>query len=143
MDKNTSTLPNLEYKADEQLNYFEINEHDNYSMIKNLNASKVHRRDNISISMIKLYGKTIAISLKLIFQSVLEEGVFPDDWKKSNVVPFHKRDTKNLIKNYRPISLLAIFSKVPEKLIFNSLFNCFIQNKLFTERQSGFIPDDS
>ena len=99
-------------------------------MIKNLNASKVHRRDNISISMIKLYGKTIAISLKLIFQSVLEEGVFPDDWKKSNVVPFHKRDTKNLIKNYRPISLLAIF-------------NCFIQNKLFTERQSGFIPDDS
>ena len=143
MDKNTSTLPNLEYKADEQLNYFEINEHDNFSMIKNLNASKVHRRDNISISMIKLYGKTIAISLKLIFQSVLEEGVFPDDWKKSNVVPFHKRDTKNLIKNYRPISLLAIFSKVPEKLIFNSLFNCFIQNKLFTERQSGFIPDDS
>ena len=60
--------------------------------------------------------------------------------KKSNVVPIHKRDSKNLIKSYQPISLLLIFSKVFERLIFNSLFNYFIQNKLFTESQSGFIP---
>ena len=88
-------------------------------------------------------GKTIAIPLKLIFRSILEESMFPDDWKKSNVVPIHKRDSKNLIQNYRPISLLSIFSKIFERLIFNSLFNYFIQNKLFTECQSGFIPDDS
>ena len=69
--------------------------------------------------------------------------MFPDDWEKSNVVPTHKRDSKNLIKNYRPISLLPIFSKIFERLIFNSLFNYFIQNKLFTECQSGFIPGDS
>ena len=74
---------------------------------------------------------------------MLEESVFPDDQKKSNVVPIHKRDSKNLIKNYRPISLLPIFSKIFERLIFNSLFNYFIQNKLFTECQSGFIPGDS
>ena len=47
-----------------------------------------------------------------------------------------------LIKNYRPISLLSIFSKVFERLIFNSLVNYFIENKLFTECQSGFIPGD-
>ena len=74
---------------------------------------------------------------------MLEEGVFPDDWKKSNVVPVHKRNSKNLIRNHRPISLLPTFSKVFERLIFNSLFNYFIQNKLFTECQSGFIPGDS
>ena len=64
---------------------------------------------------------------------MLGEGVFPDDWKKSNVVPIHKRDSKYLIKNYRPINLLPIFSKVVERLIFSSLFNYFIQKKLFTE----------
>ena len=48
-----------------------------------------------------------------------------------------------MIKNHRPIRLLSIFSKVFERLIFNSLFNYFIQNKLFTECQSGFIPGDS
>ena len=82
--------------------------------------------DKISIRMVKLCGKAIIIPLKLIFPSMLEEGVFLDDWKKNNVGPIHKRDSKNLIKNYRPIRLLPIFSKVFERLIFNSLFNYFI-----------------
>ena len=93
--------------------------------------------------MINLCGKTVAVPLKLIFRLMLEEGVFPDDWKNSNVVPIQKRDSKNLIKNYRPISLVPIFSKIFEKLKFDSSFNSFIQNKLFTKCQSGFIPDDS
>ena len=53
------------------------------------------------------------------------------------------RESKNLIKSYRPVSLLPIFSKVFERLIFNALFNFFLQNKLFTPCQSGFIPGDS
>ena len=141
--KNASTISNLEYKTDTRLNHFEIHENDILSIIKSLNASKAHGWDKISSRMIKLCGKTIAIPLKLIFRSILEESVFPDDWKKSNVVPIHKRDSKNLIKHYRPISLLPIFSKIFERLIFNFLFNYFIQNKLFTECQSGFIPGDS
>ena len=90
--------------------------------------------------MIKLCGQTIAVPLKLIFRSMLEEGVFPKDWKKGNVVPIHKRDSKNLVKNYRPVSLFPIFCKIFERFVFTSLFYYFIQNKLFT--QSGFIPSD-
>ena len=63
--------------------------------------------------------------------------------KKRNVVPIHKKVSKNLIKNYPPISLLPIFSKVFERLIFNSLFHYFLQNKLITVCQPGFIPGDS
>ena len=40
--KNASTLPNLGYKTDERLNYFERKENDILSKIKNLNASKAH-----------------------------------------------------------------------------------------------------
>ena len=54
-----------------------------------------------------------------------------------------KRDSKDLIKNYRPISLLPIFSKVFERLVSNSLFNYFVRNKLFNECKSGIIPGDS
>ena len=68
---------------------------------------------------------------------------FPEDWKKSNVVPIHKKESKTLIKSYRPISLIPIFSSVFERLVFNALFNFFLQNKLFTPCQSGFIPGDS
>ena len=95
--------------------------------MKNLNLGKAHGWDNISIRMIKLCGKSIALPLSLIFQSILNDGVFPDDWKKSNV-PCHKKDSKNLIKNFRQISVLPIFSKVFERSTYNSLYNYFIQN---------------
>ena len=70
---------------------------------------------------------------------MLEEGIFLDDWKKSNVVPVHKKESTNLIKNYHPISLLPIFSKVFERLMFNSLYNYFMQNKLFTECKVSYL----
>ena len=93
--------------------------------------------------MIQLCGKEILLPLQLLFKSMLEEGIFPDDWKKSNVVPVHKKESTNLIKNYRPISLLPIFSIIFERLVFDSVYNYLIQNKLFTECQSGFTPGGS
>ena len=98
-------------------------------MIKNLNVNKAHRWDQLSITMIEACGNSISLPLKFIFKSMIKEGVFPEDWKKSNVVPIHKKESKNIIKNYRPISLLPIFSKVFERLVFNALCYFFMQNK--------------
>ena len=47
-----------------------------------------------SIRMVKLCAKSIALPLSVIFQSILNDGVFPDDWKKNNVAPCHKKDRK-------------------------------------------------
>ena len=58
-------------------------------------------------------------------------------------MPVHKKEAKTLIKNNRLISLLPIFAKIFEKIIYNSLFKHFLSNKLFTPSQSGFIPRDS
>ena len=92
--------------------------------------------------MVKMYNKTLVYPLKLIFKASIQEGVFPDCWKKANVVPIHKRKSKNLLKNYKPISLLPIFGKIYERIIFKELFNHFHQNQLFTKCQSGFLPGD-
>ena len=48
-----------------------------------------------------------------------------------------------LVKNYRPVSLLPIFGKMFERVIYNSLFNYFQSNRLSTPSQSGFLPGDS
>ena len=58
------------------------------------------------------------------------------------VVPVHEQEDKNLIKIIT-ISLLTIFGKVFERVIYNSLFNYFTSNKFFTLSQSGFLPGDS
>ena len=47
------------------------------------------------------------------------------------------------VRNYHPISLLPIFGKMFERVIYNSLFNYFQSNRLFTPSQSGFLPGDS
>ena len=75
--------------------------------------------------------------------SFLEDGLYPNNRKKSNVVPIYKKESKNLIENYKPISLLPVFGKVLERIIFNSMLNYFLENKLFNKCQSGFLPGDS
>ena len=62
---------------------------------------------------------------------------------KSNIVPVHKKGDKQLIKNYRPVSLLPIFRKLLEKLMFNLIFNFIDTRNMFPVNQSRFRRDDS
>ena len=73
----------------------------------------------------------------------LETGVFPSEWKKGNIVPINKKGDKQWLQNYRPVSLLPICGKILERLIFNEMFEFFIENKLISSSQSGFKPGDS
>ena len=68
---------------------------------------------------------------------------FPKEWKEANIIPVHKKGDKQLITNYRPVSLLPICGKVFEKIIFNSLFVYLNNNNLLNSNQSGFRPGDS
>ena len=63
--------------------------------------------------------------------------------EKANVVPVHKKGNKQSLENYRPISLLAICSKIFERLIYNEMFTFFTENNLISPNQSGFRPRDS
>ena len=93
--------------------------------------------------MLKLGSPSIIKPLSIIFQNCLKSSNFPDDWKKGNIVPVHKKNSKQLVNNYRPASLLPICSKNFEKVIFDSIFNFMIQNNLMNSCQSGFRPNDS
>ena len=61
----------------------------------------------------------------------------------ANVVPIHKRDDKQNVNNYRPASLLPIFGKIFERLIYNEMYSFFIENDLISSNQSGFKQGDS
>ena len=64
-------------------------------------------------------------------------------WKKANKVPVHKRNLKHPKQNYRPISLLPIFGKILEKLIFDTLYQHLDVNNVLNPNHSGFRPGDS
>ena len=79
----------------------------------------------------------------MIFKQCTETGFFPSEWKKANIVPIHKKGDKQTLENYRPVSLLPICEKILEGLMFNEMFNFFIEKKLILSNQSGFKLGDS
>ena len=86
---------------------------------------------------------TLILPLHIIFKNILPTSIYSDMWKLANVTPIFKKGDKQLITNYRPISLLPICGKIFEKMIFNNLYNYLHLNGLITENQSGFRPVDS
>ena len=106
-------------------------------LYKNLDSNKAHGHDMISMRILKIWGKSIIKPLLIIYKKCLEKGCFRNEWKKANV-PVQKKNGKELLKNYRPIYLLPICGKFPERFFSNSMFEFFIQNNLITPKQSCF-----
>ena len=88
-------------------------------LISSLNANKAHGCDAISVAMIKICDKSIVDPFCCIFERCIEIGMYPTQWKKANIIPVHKKGCKQDKNNYRPISLLPVFGKVFEKLLFD------------------------
>ena len=82
-----------------------------------------HGHDMISIRILKLCGPSLSKLISVIFKSSLSQMKFFIGWKKGNVVTIHKNGDKQCIKNYWPVSLLPICSKIFERLLFK---NCTI-----------------
>ena len=81
-------------KKHESLSTINFSTDDILKIIRNLDSNKAHGHDMISIRMIKICDTSICRPLKLIFQACLESGKFPNEWKKANVVPVHKKGDK-------------------------------------------------
>ena len=96
--KNDSKLPFFSYKTEEILASFDIKDDYLLPIINKLYVDKAHGWDQLSIRMIYSCGDSITFLLKLIFRSMTNGNLFSYDWKKSNVVPIHKKESKNQIK---------------------------------------------
>ena len=81
----------------------------------------------------------ISYILAELFNMCLKESYFPDCWKVSSVVPVFKNvGERSTAKNYRPVSLLSVVSKVFEKLVNNRIADHLEKCDLFSDFQYGF-----
>ena len=117
--KNGSVLPKSQiFLTQSRISTLHFDEEELIKIIRNLNVHKAHGHDDISIRMIKICDKSILKSLILLFENSTKSSFYPDIWKKSNIIPVHKKNDKQLVNNYQPISLLPIFGKIFGKIIF-------------------------
>ena len=101
-------------------------------LIKKLDPNKVQGHEMINIRMLKLCQDSIWKLLKIIFKNCLEEGIYPNEWKKANVALIHTKNNKQILSKYGTVSLLPVCSKILERLIYNSIYKHINDNNLLS-----------
>ena len=105
----------------------------------NLDLSKASGPDFIPVVVLKNCEPELSYILTELFNKCLKESCFPDCWKVSSVVPVFKNvGERSTAKNYRPVSLLSVVSKVFEKLVNNRFVDHLENCGLFSDFQYGF-----
>ena len=115
-----------------RLGSLDFNEGKILKIISAPDINKVHGHDDISIRTIKTCDESLLKPLFILFKNLLKFSYYPDIWKKSNIILAHKKNDKQLVNNYRPISLLPIFGKIFEKRIFNEIY-VLLKEELLTQ----------
>ena len=110
-------------------------------LLDSLDINKAQGPDGINGSVLKNCSETLSYPLSILFNLVFNTGYIPQEWKVANVVPVYKKDDKNKVTNYRPISLTSLVMKVLKRIIYYELL-CRTINKIDT-RQHGFIRNRS
>ncbi|KAI8515244.1 hypothetical protein Bbelb_078350 [Branchiostoma belcheri] len=107
-------------------------------LMQNLNPRKAPGPDGISPRLLKELANELAPALTLLFQSSLETGIVPQDWRTANVTPVYKKGERYRPENYRPISLTSIPCKIMEHIVTSTIMSFAEENNIICENQHGF-----
>ena len=108
-------------------------------IIANLDSSKASGPDCIPVVVLRNSEPELSFILAELSNMCLKESCFPDCWKVSLVVPVFKNvGERSTAKNYRPVGLLSVVSKVFEKLGNNRIVDHLEKCGLFPDFQYGF-----
>jgi hypothetical protein len=96
--------------------------------------------DKIPSILLKECKKELAPALILIWRKSLDTGQIPDILKKQSIVPIHKKESKAVPANYRPISLTSHITKLFERILRRHIVAFLEKNHIIHKSQHGFRP---
>ena len=100
-------------------------------IIRSLNPKKATGPDLIPPKIVKMTANIIDSHIANIINADLERNCFSEDAKIASVRPIYKKDDRTKIKNYRPVSILNVFSKIYERFL-HDVLTPFVNTFLFT-----------
>ena len=118
--------------------FIEVND-----LINILNPSKSVGPNSIPIKLLKIIGSSASPLLALLVNQSFQSGIFPEKLKIAKVITLFKKGNPELPSNYRPISLLPIFSKIFEKLMYRRLYRFLEVHNILSSLQFGFQENHS
>ena len=93
--------------------------------------------------MVKMSYKELVIPLFHICKNSMKLGIFPDEMKIAKIKPLFKAGERDIVSNYRPISILPVFSKLLERIMYNRVYAHVTSNSLLYMKQFGFQSQNS
>ena len=105
--------------------------------IKQLKNGKAPGPEKIPTLLIKDAGEVICKQLAMIVNSSLRHGIFPDIWKLARVTPIFKSGSRSDTNNYRPISVISVFSRILERIVHDQIYDYLRSRAILTIRQSA------
>jgi len=111
--------------------------------INKLKEGKAPGDDGLVPEFLKKIGSYISEPLAQIFNSSMQHGTVPLDWKLANVSPLFKKGSRKEAGNYRPISLTSCVGKLMESLIKDKIVHHLSSFNLIKSSQHGFMAKRS
>ena len=131
------------YKDRKNFSFTECCDEQIQKILENFNITKAAGIDNLHSRFLKDGAEILSSPLKQICNLSLKLSVFPNECKIAKLKPLFKKGSSTDAKNYRPISLLPLISKVLEKVVLEQTQHFLKENKLLYELQSGFRDQHS
>ena len=113
----------------------------NEGVLRQINRTKPNKApgpDGISPWMLHLCADEISPVLTKIFQSSVDEGVLPTQWRDANICAIFKKGAKDDPANYRGVSLTSVVSKILEHIIHSHIMKHLEDHNILVDNQHGF-----
>ena len=118
--------------------FSKVSQKDILILLNNIDSTKAAGIDNISGKFIKDGAQALVLPITQICNLSIKLSSFPKYCKVAKVIPIFKKGSKTDTKNYRPISLLPLISKIIEKVIHDQTQHYLSEKNLLYKYQSGF-----
>ena len=106
---------------------------------KTFKSGKAPGFDGINMTTVKQHIDMICEPFaQYIINLSITTGIVPDNIKVAKVIPIFKKDNPAMFSNYRPISILSIFSKFFERIVYNRIDNFIDKKNILYMHQYGF-----
>ena len=125
-------------KVQQSMFLFQAKEREVAAIISNLENKFSSGDDDIRNVLVKVSSTVTVRYLSFLVNLSMNKGEFPKELKKGKVIPMHKNGSKLEENNYQPISLLNVWSKIYEKVVYKRVYSYLEKFSLLYCKQSGF-----
>ena len=144
LDDSGISLPAFPSRTNLKLHNISVTPKMVRKVVMNLDLPKASGPNCIPVVVLKNSEPDLSYILAELFNKCLKESSFPHCWKVSSVLPVFKNvGERSSAKNYHPVSLLSVVSKVFEKLVNNKIVDHLEKCGLFSDFQYGFRSSPS